>query len=244
MFLIIQTGEPVTEAVSQFGTFDQWFTEGLGVGSDRTLTVNVYQDQKLPAVESAAEAFSGIILTGSPAMVTDRDPWLVETLNWLEQVFKFNIPTFGVCFGHQMLADVLGGKVDYNPKGRNLGHSECVFTEQASSDPLLKIVSQQASMPTLASHLQHVKELPRSATLLGSCEMDTNHVFRAEDKLWGLQFHPEWNQAITATYIDARSESLLNEGLDPEQMKAQLQPCKQAYGLIARFAEVAKGFTD
>ena len=240
MFLIIQTGDPVPAAVNQFGRFSDWFIQGMGIDAKQTITVDVHLGQSLPQLTKAAEQLTGIIITGSPAMVTERDDWLYHTQQWLEQSMAFNIPTLGVCFGHQLLADLLGGQVAYNPKGRNLGHSEFVFSKHASSDPLLNQVSQQTSITTLASHLQHVKTLPQSATLLGSCELDENHAFRAEDVLWGLQFHPEWNQDITQTYIQARRENLLEEGADPEKMMAELQPSKQAYGLLATFAEIVK----
>lgn len=240
MFLIIQTGDPVAAAIHQFGKFYPWFVQGLGLADTQASCVDVHLGQSLPDIEKSAEQLTGIVITGSPAMVTERDEWLKKTQHWLDQIMAYKIPTLGVCFGHQLLADLLGGQVGYNSKGRNLGHSDMVFTNQAKTDDLLKNVSQQPTMPTFASHLQHVKVLPRTATLLGSCEFDENHAFRAEEVLWGLQFHPEWKQAITETYIDARHDSLIKEGFDPAQMKAQLQPCKQAYGLLARFVEVAK----
>ena len=191
MYLIIQTGDPVAPASKQFGYFSDWFIDAMGINKKQSITVNVHLDQPLPAVEKAAEKLTGIIITGSPAMVTEHDPWLLKTQQWLEQIMTFNIPTLGVCFGHQLLADLLGGQVAYNPKGRNLGHSEFVFSAHASADPLLQAVSQKPSIPTFASHLQYVKTLPQSATLLGSCALDENHAFRAEKVLWGVQFHPE-----------------------------------------------------
>lgn len=240
MFLIIQTGDPVATAIQQFGRFHEWFISGMAIDPKQAITVDVHLGQSLPEVEKAKAQLTGILITGSPSMVTDGDDWLRKTQHWLNQILATKIPTLGICFGHQLLADLLGGQVIYNPKGRNLGHSEFIFSDHASTDPLLQAVSQQPSITTLASHLQHVKTLPKSATLLGSCEMDNNHAFVAEDSLWGLQFHPEWNPAITQAYIEARHESLLEEGADPEKMIAELQPSKQAYGLLATFAKIAK----
>jgi len=240
MYLIIQTGDPVPTAMNQFGRFSDWFIQGLSLKPDtESLVIDVHKKQKLPDVVQAAEKLTGIIITGSPAMVTDQDEWLIYTQKWLNQILDFSIPTLGVCFGHQLLADLLGGQVAYNKKGRNLGVSEFSFSENASSDSLLKSISHHSSIPTFASHLQHVKTLPKSATLLGSCELDENHAFRAEEVLWGLQFHPEWNIDITRTYIQARSEALIKEGVDPDKKINQLQTCHQSYSLLAQFANFA-----
>ncbi|VAW46312.1 Glutamine amidotransferase, class I [hydrothermal vent metagenome] len=240
MFLIIQTGDPVPAAINQFGRFSDWFIRGMAIENRHALTVDVHLSQSLPTVEKAIETLTGIIITGSPAMVTDRDDWLVKTQRWLNQSLAYNIPTLGVCFGHQLLADLLGGQVAYNPKGRNLGLSEFTLSNHASTDSLLQSISQHVSIPTFASHMQQVKTLPQSATLLGCCELDENHAFRAEELLWGVQFHPEWNTAITQTYIKVRSEVLIEEGADPAKMITQLQPCDESYGLLAKFAAIAE----
>ena len=241
MYLIIQTGDPVPPAMNQFGRFSDWFIQGLSLKPNtESLVIDVHKEQKLPAVAQTAEKLTGIIITGSPAMVTDKDEWLTYTQKWLNQVMTFNIPTLGICFGHQLLADLLGGQVAYNSKGRNLGLSEFNLSTNANNDPLLKPISQHTSIPTFASHLQHVKTLPKSATLLGSCELDKNHAFRAEEVLWGLQFHPEWDIEITQTYIQARSDALVKEGVNPDERVQQLQSCDQSYSLLAQFADFAQ----
>jgi GMP synthase (glutamine-hydrolysing) len=242
MFLIIQTGDPVAQAKQKFGRFSDWFIQGMNASTSNVQVIDVYLNQSLPEVLKAAEILTGIIITGSPSMVTDRDDWLINTQQWLNQIMTFNIPTLGVCFGHQLLADLLGGQVVYNAKGRNLGMSQFNFSAMAGNDILMNSVSQNSSISTFASHLQHVKRLPQSATLLGSCALDENHAFHAEEMIWGVQFHPEWNTAITKTYIQVRNKTLIEEGANPAAMIEQLQACDQAYGLLARFAAVATAY--
>lgn len=241
MFLIIQTGDPVPAAMNLFGRFSDWFIQGMGFANsnDQVSVVDVHLGQALPCFEKLAEDLTGIIITGSPAMITDQDTWLLKTQQWLNQIMAYKIPTLGVCFGHQLLADLLGGQVAYNPKGRNLGMSEFTLSKHAFSDPLLQCLQSKSSVPTYASHLQHVKAMPQSAILLGSCPLDKNHAFSAEDVIWGLQFHPEWNVQITQTYIEARSDALIKEGIDPIERINELTPCNQAYGLLSQFTELA-----
>ncbi|MCX7552315.1 glutamine amidotransferase [Marinicella sp. S1101] len=241
MFLIIQTGDPVTPALNQFGRFDQWFTTAMELTHEQVQVVNVHRGAPLPNDPEAAN-YTGIIITGSPAMVTDGDEWLLSTQNWLEGTFKNRIPTLGVCFGHQLLVDLLGGEVGYNPNGRNLGLSEFTLQAAADQDALLGHLKPASTIDTYASHLQSVKKLPASAVRLGHCDLDKNHAFRSDDFIWGLQFHPEWNAAITATYIEARHEDLLAEGRKPEHMKQALKACPDAYDLLPRFRDLAKSF--
>ncbi len=242
MFLIIQTGDPVASAKQKYGTFDQWFIQGMGISPQIAQVVNVHRQQALPDAKIAAEDLTGIIITGSPAMVTDKDDWLLQTQKWLEVVLPQNIPTLGVCFGHQLLANLLGGEVDYNPKGRNLGSSKFILNQAAKEDALFSHLSEHSSITTFVSHLQHVKQLPASTTRLGFCEMDENHAFRYQQHIWGLQFHPEWNAAITRTYIETRNDDLLNEGLNPVKIIQKLKASPQAYDLLQRFKTLTTSY--
>ncbi len=224
-------------ARQQFGSFADWFIFGLGIETSQALVVDVHLGQPLPDANQLADEFIGVVITGSAAMVTDQDSWLLSTQHWLTNMAKHKIPTLGVCYGHQVLADLLGGRVDYNPKGRNMGMSEFHLASSASSDDLFKNHPKQ--MPTFASHLQSVTRLPQSATLLGSCALDENHAFKAEETIWGVQFHPEWNQPIMKSYIQSRREALLKEGFNPEQMLDHLAPCNAAHATLSRFAQLA-----
>ncbi|MGJ8662877.1 MAG: glutamine amidotransferase [Marinicella sp.] len=247
MFLIIQTGDPVAKAQDCYGSFAQWFITGMGLPSEQVQIIDVHRGQALPKSLQVIAGLKGIIITGSAAMVTDRDPWLLSTQRWLNQIFQYEIPTLGVCFGHQLLADMLGGTVGYNDQGRHMGYSQCKLLETAKNDPLFKrlsleLVAKNDQFSTLVSHLQVVTALPKSATLLGSTAIDKNHVFHAEKSLWGMQFHPEWSAEIMSTYIEARKPDLLAEGFSPDTMIAELQPCHDAYSLLNDFTQLALNF--
>lgn len=55
---------------------------------------------------------SGAIITGAWSMVTDREDWSERVAEWIRNVFKVGTPVFGVCYGHQPMAHILGGRVD------------------------------------------------------------------------------------------------------------------------------------
>lgn len=232
--IIIQTGDPVRSAYEQFGNFSDWFIKGLGLPDDQVQVINVHQGETLPQL--ADTLTSGVLVTGSAAMVTEHTDWMTQTQQWLETCFELNVPTLGVCFGHQLIADILGGRVDYNPQGRHMGLSAFNLTPVGQQDWLLGGLNQSQGFNTFVSHLQSVLSLPESVAVLGSCEVDANHAFCYQEHIWGVQFHPEWSSAIMAAYLQARSDDLVQEGFNPTEMIDRLKPCNEAERLLHRFA--------
>jgi GMP synthase (glutamine-hydrolysing) len=236
MILIIQTGDPVALA-EPYGSFADYFINGMEVTSDQVKVVDVHRGQRLPDIN---QSIRGIIITGSAAMVTEQASWMLQTQRWLEKAIEEKIPTLGVCFGHQLLADMLGGEVGYNPLGRNMGHSVCRLTEAGQQDHLLNHLSDQTSFNTLVSHQQAVLKLPQSVTLLATCDKDNNHVFRYQDHVWAVQFHPEWTKEIMQAYIKQRQQDLRDENLNPDLMVEQLQPSDNARQLLVNFSKLSE----
>ena len=231
MLLIIQTGDPLPLA-QPYGRFSDWFIDGLGVLEQQTQVVDVHHHQALPQLTD--QTYTGVVITGSAAMVTEQADWMLSTQRWLEQAMAQQIPVLGVCFGHQLLADMLGGQVAYNPKGRHMGLARVQQLDSGVEDALF--VACEPQFDVLVSHQQVVTQAPQSATILGQTDMDPHHAFRWGDRVWGLQFHPEWSPHVMSAYIDERAVALTREGMDPEQMKQQLKSCDQARGLLCQFA--------
>ena len=116
--LILKTGEAPPPVKSRFGDFEDWIALGMGQPVDSLDVVSVYLGASLPS----ANRVSGVIVTGSPAMVTDRPDWSEASARWLANiVVEDSVPVLGVCYGHQLLAHGLGGEVGPNPKGREMG---------------------------------------------------------------------------------------------------------------------------
>ena len=105
---LIKTGGTIEQIKPHHGDFEDWFAEGMGVSD--LLQIDVFRQQPLPA----AETLAGIVITGSSSMVSAREDWSERTAQWLRQAVKKGIPTLGVCYGHQLLAHALGGRVGPN----------------------------------------------------------------------------------------------------------------------------------
>jgi GMP synthase (glutamine-hydrolysing) len=231
--LIVKTGTVRTALTDADGDFEDWFARALG----RPVQVcSVFEGEELPA----AGAAGGVVVTGSAAMVSDREAWIGRTAEWLRTAVEAGVPVLGVCFGHQLLAHAFGGRVGPNPRGREIGTVSVALTEGAAADPLL--AGFPARIDVHATHLESVLELPPGAELLASSALDPHQAFRLPGRaVWGLQFHPELNAAITRGYVEAKARDMRREGLDPDRLLAEVRETRWGGEILARFARLVEG---
>ncbi len=232
--LIVKTGTARTALVNIEDDFEDWIGRGLG----RPVQVcSVYEGDELPAPGTTG----GIVVTGSAAMVSDRQEWAVLTADWLRAAVEAGVPVLGICFGHQLLAHALGGRVGPNPRGREIGTIGVTLADAAASDPLLGGLP--ARIDVHATHLERVLELPPGAALLASSTLDPHQAFRVPDRpAWGLQFHPELTAEIARCYIEAKRHEMEAEGLDPDQLLAGVRETRWGGDILTRFAQLADGY--
>jgi len=231
--VIVKTGSTIPAVAQRRGDFEHWITAGMDIASSRIRVVDVAHGQSLPKVT----AVGGAVITGSSAMVTDREPWSVRTAAWLAHAVAAEVPVLGICYGHQLLADALGGTVARNPRGREIGTVEVALTTAAREDALLGEFPGRLWVQT--SHLESVAELPPTALHLASSRLDPNHAFRIGPSAWGIQFHPEFDADIMRGYLDARREEVLAEGLDADALERDVEEGTDGVAVLRRFAEIA-----
>ncbi len=230
--LIVKLGSTCPELADQRGDFEDWIAEGLGPTPTPVQTIDPVRGDPLPAYD----ALAGVVVTGSHAMVTDRHPWSEQTGQWLLGLLSRDIPLLGICYGHQLLAHVLGCPVDDNPRGLEVGTVPLYLTAEAHEDPLFAGLPN----PFLAhvSHRQSVLELPAGAVPLVWSEQEPHHAFRVGRCAWGVQFHPEFDLPIQLAYIRCNTEELRAAGYDPDHLAQQVKPTPEAAGLLARFGQL------
>lgn len=229
--VILKTGDTLPPIREAFGDFDRWFLNGLPESLDRHV-VDVTR-QPLPGEPGQ---WDGIVVTGSPAMVSDRAPWSEAAAAWLAEAVDAGIPVLGVCYGHQLLAHALGGKVGYHPKGRESGTYGVSLHDLAQGDSLFRGLPDQ--FLAQLTHRQSVLELPAEAVLLASNDFEPHQAFRVGPCAWGVQFHPEFTADIMRAYLRAQSPDLLQEGLLPDSMIDDVADAPQATSLLTRFADI------
>lgn len=193
-FLIVQTGSTLPQLRPRHGDFPDWFRRGLGLRADEVDVVRVHEGETLPQPGLHA----GTIVTGSPAMVSERERWSEDTAAWLRRAIEAGQPVLGVCYGHQLLAHALGGRVDDHPRGREVGTVAIERTADGESDALLGATP--ACFRAHATHRQSVLDLPSGATALARSAHDPHQAVRYAPRAWGLQFHPEFSVDVIRGY--------------------------------------------
>lgn len=234
--LIIKTGTALAEMRPQYGDFEDWFMQALGPQRFNWQVTAVDQGEALPA-HAALKNYGGVIITGSGAMVSHRLDWSERTADWLVDVVYHNlIPVLGVCYGHQLLAHALGGKVGPNPNGRRMGTRELII--RAADDPLIGWLAPRARVHV--THQEVVLERPLGTRILAHTEGDENHVLHHGGRCWGVQFHPEFTGDIMRYYIQARADALAAEGMDSQALLAAVEETPDGQRVLDEFAEYCR----
>lgn len=220
------TGAPVPGAESARGDFFRMITEGVGEYPGGFLDVRSVAE---PTYPDPADV-SGIIVSGSPARLPDRESWMTSTMRALQIAVDAGVPILGICFGHQLLGEALGGKVTANPKGREIGTVDLMMR---NSDPLFDGID--AEPHVVMTHLDSVVETPKSAVVLASTALDPHAALRFKENVWSVQYHPEMDIEILGYYVADRLEAIRAEGLDAEAILAARKSSLYGRQILLRF---------
>lgn len=234
--LIIKTGSAPERIRARLGDFDAWFRRALGEHRFSYAVIAVDRGHALPD-PIHTESYAGILVTGSPAMVSHRLDWSERTAAWLAAVHERGRPVLGVCYGHQLLAHALGGKVAANPHGRRMGTGP--IRACAADDALLSTAADGRMVHS--THLEAVLEPPTGARVLASADGDAHHALHFGNRSWGVQFHPEFNAEIMRAYIRERRDDLRAEGFDGDALERAVGDAPFGDHLLHRFARLCTG---
>ncbi len=182
------------------GDYDRWFLRALAPTGVGVRVIEAHAGAPLPARAGGADA---VIATGSPRSVTERAPWMTRAGEWLREQAERGVPVLGVCFGHQLLAEVYGGAVARNPLGREIGTIRCTLTPAGRADPLFHGVP--PAFEAQATHEDDVRALPPGAELLATNGWSPVQAFRIGWNVRAVQFHPEMDAAAMAAVIRTRA---------------------------------------
>lgn len=232
--LILKTGDTFPPLRAQAGgDFEDWVRAGLG--DDGALPVRVI-DTRHGADLPAPHTVAGAVVTGSHAMVSDREAWSEALGGWLADAVRQQTPVLGICYGHQLLAHALGGEVGYHPGGLEIGTVEVEPTPDAAADALLGALPPRFAAQVV--HHQSVRVLPPGAVPLARNAHEPHQAYRIGPCAWGVQFHPEFSADAMRGYIDALEPTLNAAGHSAAALRAGVRATPEAAALLGRFARL------
>ncbi len=188
--LIIEMGIPPGKIPEKCGETAQWFVNRLSEIGKKAKIVRPYLGDAIPEPNT----ITGAIITGSWSMVTDKADWSERTADWIRQAIPLDLPLLGVCYGHQLMAYALGGKVGANPKGGEKGSFPVTLTDSGKNNPLLDGFPEtfQANL----FHEQSVITPPQNTETLAFSAKDKHQMLRYNTSAFSVQFHPEFTREI------------------------------------------------
>jgi GMP synthase (glutamine-hydrolysing) len=226
--VILVCGNTVPAIAERRGDFDRWIREQTGdAWRGEWLARDVRGTLPVPGPRDA-DAF---VLTGSSSSVTERAPWMLRVEHRIRELVQARTPVLGVCFGHQLIAQALGGEVRRNPRGREIG---TVRVQRLADDPIFAGLPR--SFDVHATHVDAVVRLPPGAEVLATTSLDDVAAFRVGTAVKAVQFHPEFDADVMRGYLRARAELVRAEGGDPDALLARVHDGVRGRDVLRCFA--------
>jgi GMP synthase (glutamine-hydrolysing) len=230
---ILVAGQTLPDIMRRRGDFERFIRTRAGASSARWATYDLRDAAPLPGPRHA-DAF---IVTGSSSSVTERAPWMLRAEELLRDIVAARTPLLGICFGHQMIAQALGGEVRRNPFGREIG---TVRLARTADDPLF--AGTPRAFDVHETHVDAVTRLPAGAELLATTTRDPVAAFRVGARVHGVQFHPEMDADIIRGYVAARAPIIREEGGEPEAILAGIHDGTRGHDVLGNFVRLAAPF--
>jgi GMP synthase-like glutamine amidotransferase len=206
---IIQTGDVPVSLRPQFGAYPPMFQrmfDAAGVSFDYE-TVAIHDGAPFPDPAQ----LEGIIVTGSAAGVYDSHfGWMEPLRAFIRAAYAEKIPMLGICFGHQIMADALGGEVRKSEKGWGLGR----HVYDVKSRPAF-LATEEPALAIACSHQDQVIAPPAEADVFLASEFTPNAgLLYRNGAAISLQPHPEFDDAYTIALAQMRRGKAPDEVVD------------------------------
>lgn len=192
---ILQSGHLPEEFLGPLGDYAQMIHRMLGNRDYEYVTWNVVDGVFPDSVDDA----DGWLVTGSKHGAYEDLPWIPKLEDLIRDINKAGSPLVGICFGHQVIAKALGGKVIKFPEGWALGLQDYDFEGE--------------TLPLNAWHQDQVVERPEGARVVASNDFCENAALAYGDHIFTVQAHPEFEAEAIEGLIEFRGSAIEDKSL-------------------------------
>eukprot|EP00762_Andalucia_godoyi_P007753 ANDGO_01742.mRNA.1 Gamma-glutamyl peptidase 3 len=158
---ILACGSPTSDLASTFGTYAE-MTRVMLSNADPGFSFRVYECETRGEFPTTIDECDAYAITGSPHGVYDRLPFMCVLESFIQKCAAQRKKIVGICFGHQILAAALGGRVEKSRKGWGMGPSSYTTTPQNPLSQCSSQIQSRSALDLFAVHQDQVVELPPS----------------------------------------------------------------------------------
>ena len=189
---ILQAGETPEEMRERHGDYNDVFMRLLAGRGFEFSTYRVF-DGLLPDDVTDCD---GWLITGSKFGVYEGHNWIPPFEDFLRRTFNADVPIIGVCFGHQILAQALGGKVEKFSGGWSVGAVDYVVGANGEKATVM------------AWHQDQITRLPAGATVIGQSDFCQYAMLAYGDRVLSIQPHPEFTTEFMKDLLASKRDIL------------------------------------
>lgn len=216
---ILEAGRPPEPLADKYRSYPDMIADLIKTSAPKQWSFRSYAvlDSDLPAAPDECDAW---LISGSKFGAYEDLDWIHALEEFLRQAFATAVPIIGICFGHQILAQALGGRVIKSDKGWGLGASSYRWTEK-KPDWLAKTpLADREQFVIQALHQDQVIEIPEGASIIARNDFCPVAALAYGDRAISFQGHPEFSADYVADLIEVRRGTVWDDTIADKALKS------------------------
>ena len=201
---ILQTDYVRSEWVAEFGEYPDMF-EKIFRKCETSIRFHTF-DVHLEQYPTDPDDFDAYLITGSKSSVYDTEPWIAKLIEFVKLLHGREKKLIGICFGHQLVAEALGGKVKKSSKGWGVGIHTHIFSEMPEWHD-----RESLDFNILVSHQDQIVRNAVGTKVLAGSDFCENAVCQLGNHILTFQGHPEFVPNYSKKIIGLRKEMIGDE---------------------------------
>ena len=188
------------------------------IDSDLEFEIAYPNDKDWHGIVGGYEGFDGAVITGSSLHIGDSCEYSQRQVDFTREILSRGVPIFGSCWGLQVLVVAMGGEVETNKNGREVGIGRAIKLNRVGQDHAMYL-EKDCIFDVVSVHTDHVVKIPDNSVLLASNEMSEVQALELNGGsavCWGVQYHPEFSLSNMADILDVYGPETVRVGVFPD----------------------------